>query len=246
MNIIIAPAYRAYQTYLAQLPARFEQEGETLHAGRNCVKRFFFEDQEWIVKRYKRPHFIQRIVYTYFRKSKAERAFRYACRFRQKGVNTPEEVAFIEYRRHGLFYDSYFISTACHDPAVTQRLPKTGDFDHPLADALALFLAGLHQKGILHGDLNLNNILYQADAEGNYRFTLIDTNRTRFLEAPSRRACIDNLKRITHRRDLLQYIVGQYASARGWDTELCVRQVVVALDKFEQRNLWKKKLKKKI
>lgn len=245
MKVVIAPAYGSLRPFIVRLPAYFEQEGETLHAGRNTVKRFLHEGKEWIVKRYKRPHFIQRVAYTFFRKSKAERAFCYAARFQAQGIDTPDGVAFIEVRRGGLLCDSYFISTACHHPAVTELLPKTGEFHRPMADELAHFIAELHRKGILHGDLNLNNILYSTDALGRYRFTLIDTNRTRFLASPSQHECLENLKRITHRRDLLQYITKQYACVRGWDSDACAREVLLALDKFEQRNRWKKKLKGK-
>lgn len=245
MKLIVAPAYRSLESYLATLPAFFHREGEILHSGRNTVKRFFHEGQEWIVKRYKRPHLIQRVAYTFFRKSKAERAFRYAERLQSLGFLTPDGVACIELQANGLLCDSYFVSTACHDPAVMQRLPKTGDYDREMADRLATYIAELHGKGVLHGDLNLNNILFRIDEGGACRFTLIDTNRTRFLATPSRRECIDNLKRITHRRDLLQYIAERYAAARGWDPEPCARQVLAALDQFEQRNRWKKRLKGK-
>lgn len=245
MKIVVSPAYRPLTPLLQTLPERFEQEGETLHAGRNTVKRFLLEGGEWIVKRYKRPHLIQQIAYTFFRASKAERAFRFASRLQQLGFSTPGGIAFIEMKKRGLLTDSYFVSTACHDPAVTQELPKTGAFQTRLADELAAFLVSLHEKGVLHGDLNLNNILYRREAEGQCHFTLIDTNRTRFVETPSAEECLENLKRITHRRDLLQYITEQYAHRRGWNASRCATRVLAELDKFEQRNRWKKKLKGK-
>ena len=45
---------------------------------RNVVEKVTVAGEEFVVKRYKRPILINRIIYCFFRKSKARRAYEYA------------------------------------------------------------------------------------------------------------------------------------------------------------------------
>lgn len=246
MKIIIHPKYQSARSFISEIPKRFETEGEMIHDGRNTVKRFKTNENEWVVKRYKNPNIFQRIAYSFFKKSKAERAYMYADRLRKADIDTPEGIAYIEDKKLGLLHFSYFISPACYDPCIFPALVDTKDYDHRLADALTAFFVKLHAKGVLHGDLNLNNILYHQDKKGEFHFSVIDTNRSLFKASLSRLECLDNLKRVTHRRDLLEYIVERYASLRRWDLYESVETVMEALDKFEKRRQMKRKLTGKI
>ncbi len=233
MKTVIHPDFADMTDFIRQLPERFPHEGEMLHNGRNQVRRFRVNGREVVVKRYKRPHLIQRIVYTFFKPSKAERAYRYAAVLRAKGFDTPHEVSYIEKKSIGLFRDSYFVSLNCTYPPLSQVLRKR-DFECRPADELAVYLAELHEKGVLHGDLNLTNILYRTDGAGRYHFTLIDTNRSVFRESLTQDECLENLKRITHNKALLRYVLLQYAQVRGWDARECVMRTFRHLLKFEQ------------
>ena len=245
MKVVIAPSYYSLKEFVMHLPARFEQEGDTLYQGRNVVKRFAINGEDWIVKRYKRPILIQRIIYTFLRKSKAERAYLYAERLLSSGVATPDAVAYVECKHRGLISDTFFVSTPCYDQAVITQLPKVGDFDRKLADAVALFIVKLHEAGIMHGDLNFNNILYRINDSGGYEFTLIDTNRSRFLPSPARADCLKNLERITHNKTIMEYVARRYADIRGWDADRTAEQVLQRLDNFERRKKMKKFFKRK-
>ena len=240
MRVIIHPDYRNLTDFIRQLPATFYQTGELLYQGRNIVKRYEIDGLKIVVKRYKHPNIYQRIAYTFFKSSKTERAYRYAALLRSKGIDSPHEVAYIESKRHGLFTTGFFISLNCDYPPTS--IPLSADeFDRPLANALTQFLVELHEKGILHGDLNLTNILYHMDESGHYRFTLIDTNRTVF-KRPTPDECLDNLKRLSHKRDLLFYIIAHYARLRGWDADECIQKEVRHLERFEKKERLKFKL----
>lgn len=245
MKIIVLPKYRSASDFVARLPEAFEKEGEVIYAGRNVVKRFDTAYGEWIVKRYKTPNLIQRLAYTFWRKSKAERAFLYAGKLNSIGIDTPEGIGYVECGKNGLFHTGYFISTACHYPSLHPALVTNAEFDKRLASALASFLVSMHRKGVMHGDPNPANILYHTDEEGRFRFSVIDTNRSVFKASLSRKECLDNLKRVTHRRDLLQYIVEEYATLRQWDAGQSVEQVMHALGRFEKRRQFKRFLKPK-
>lgn len=242
MRIIIHPKFQAESSFISEIPKRFETEGEMIYDGRNTVKRFRNNENEWIVKRYKNPNVFQQVAYSFFKKSKAERAYIYADKLRKANIDTPKGIAYIEEKKLGLLQFSYFISTVCNDPCIFPALVETKDYDRRLADALTAFFVELHAKGILHGDLNLNNILYHQDKKGEFHFSVIDTNRSLFKASPTRLECLDNLKRVTHRRDLLEYIVERYASLRRWDLYESVETVMEALDKFEKRRQMKRKL----
>lgn len=265
MKVVIHPAYRHLTSFVYGLPCSFDSEGTLLYQGRNAVKRYQTNGTDLVVKRYKRPNFIQRLVYAYFKRSKTARAYDYAALLREKGIDTPHEVAYIETFEKGLFATGYFVSLYCSDPPVSVQLdveefnlkfsnPLTGnvaatfpagqvkEFNYSLADSLAAFFVELHAKGILHGDLNLSNILYHQEEDGKYHFCVIDTNRSVFKN-PTPDECLENLKRVTHRRDVLIYLVSRYAELRGWSSQKCTGQIMRQLDRFEKKNSLKLKFK---
>lgn len=143
---------------------------------------------------------------------------------REKGINTPREIAYIELREGILMSDSFFVSEPCALPSLSKILGN-GQFDRNAADALARQLAVMHEKGVMHGDLNLTNILYKKDENNNFTFWFIDTNRSSFIQA-DKNDCLDNLKRLTHDRKLMRYVVSRYAETRGWDVDETVAGVM--------------------
>ena len=141
-----------------------------------------------MVKRYKRPSAFNAVMYSFFRKSKARRAYEHALRLRELEIDTPEPVAWSEYRRNGLITETYFVSRRSdYAPltAATERFPTSDSL--PMLEAFARFTVRLHEKGICHEDFNQTNILWRHDeATGRYHFQLIDINRMKFLRRPLR------------------------------------------------------------
>lgn len=218
-----------------------------LHDGRNRVKLFTDKDDTgYVVKRYRRPHLLQRFIYRWFRPSKAERAYRFAFRLAALGIATPEAVAYSEERGALLFGYSYFMSARCTDPSLYAPLVEAPEFDRTLAVRLAAFLVEMHEKGFLHGDLNLTNILYRTLPGGQVRFTVIDTNRSHFKKAPSQTDCLQNLVRLTHRHELMEFVVREYARLRGWEAGAVWHEVQGRLRRFERKEARKKKLKRRL
>ncbi len=242
MKIILDPGYKKAHTAIYELIKNYELAGETLYKGRNIVKHFHTKYGEWVVKRYKKPSIFQRFIYTFFRKSKAERAFLFAKKLRSLNIETPEGIAYIEEKKSGLLSYCYFISTVCTYSSLYSILVEQTNYNESLVKALAAFFKELHCKGFLHGDSNLDNILYTGNEQIGFRFAVIDTNRSKFKENPTATECLNNLKRVTHRRDLLVDLVSQYAKLRDWDIPSSVSQAINALDKFERKDDLKKML----
>lgn len=238
----IGSDFQQMETFVRRLPEVFDTEGEELYRKRNVVKKLDADGTPVVVKRFRRSSPLQRFVYSYIRKSKAARAFIYAQEMQSRGISTPSGIAYVETWQGGMLLDSYFVAAVCPLPDLEDKLQGTG-FDRDCADALARHIVTLHTKGILHGDLNLSNILYQCGTDGQYWFTLIDTNRAKFCR-PTRRQCLRDMMRLTHNRTLLDYVTRRYAAARGWDEDGSVAEVTAILDSFERRKRLTRGLKK--
>ena len=84
MKIEISPDYQYMAKELFDIPRMFDKEqGEIVYSGRNLVCRFTIQGTPVIAKRFKRVNFFQQIAYSFFRSTKAERAFRYSKKFRE-------------------------------------------------------------------------------------------------------------------------------------------------------------------
>ncbi len=113
-------------------------------------------------------------------------------------------------------------------------------------DALAKFLVKLHRAGILHNDLNIDNILYKEtvaqDGTAGYRFQLIDINRMTFGRQLSVYRRMDNLRRLSCNVPAYLYILGKYAEAMNTDTEYILLKGTLKRFIFE----WRKRTEHKI
>lgn len=109
-KIILNPQYKSLYTFIETLPQNFNAGGEIVQDRRNTIKKFKVNGLEINVKRYRVPIFINRIAYTFFRKSKACRAYNNAFEVIKRGFETPESIAYIEEFKGGLLHYSYYIS----------------------------------------------------------------------------------------------------------------------------------------
>ena len=221
MRIHINTAAEHLRDFAQRLPELFGQGGEILHAGRNTIKAFDVGDERIVVKRFRRPNLFQAFIYTFFRRSKARRSYEHAVRLRALGIDSPEPIAWSEYRRHGLLSDTYYVSRRSDYAPLsqtTEHFPAAGTL--PVLEAFARFAVSLHEKGIEHRDFNHGNILWSRTAAGVYRFQLIDINRMHFEDAGlSSRACMINLRRLACPAVAFLYILDRYAEARGWNVD---------------------------
>lgn len=220
MKITVNPAIRHVQPFIERLPEVFHASGEVLHDGRNQIRAFDIGGERLVVKRYKRPNVFNRFMYSFFRKNKACRAYEHALRLRGMGFDTPEPVAWSEYRKGGLIADAYFVSRRSELTPLPQTMKQFPAPDTlPVLEAFARFTVRLHEQGICHEDFNQTNILWEYDGTtGSYRFQLIDINRMRFHARPLRPdECMINLRRLSCPAVPFLYILDRYADIRGWD-----------------------------
>lgn len=247
MKILINPKYEHLRPFVEKLsePFFFNRNGETLHSGRNIVKRFEVDDVPIAVKSYVRLTFCNRILYGTLRKSKAMRAYLHAEKLCNLGIGTPEEVAVVEVRRRGLLRQSYFVSLhSDYLPLrpVIEAFPQCEEARRTL-DAVAGFLNRMHWAGVLHRDLNIGNILYRREPDGAYRFQVIDTNRMSFRRQLSMRQRLKNMRRLTCGTPAYLYILQRYAELLQTDVESVQLQGAFRRLLFERRQRTKWKIK---
>ena len=216
MRIVINPQYERLRPFLEQLPQCFDREGVTIHDERNVIKQFCVDGIDVVVKRYRRPNIVQRVSYTFFRSSKAHRSFYNAGRLLAYGFSTPVNMAYVETYRGGLLDYCYYVSGVDAAPPIRHLLIEPDAFDRTMAADFARFAVALHQRGVLHGDLNSTNVLYHPQADGHYTFSVIDINRMRFYEngEPPLAECMENLTRFTGRMDLFEFVALEYVTCR--------------------------------
>lgn len=220
---VIHPDYENYAEFVDTLPDIFPNEGVTIFKARNEVKLFKVKGKEFIVKSFKIPHIINKIAYSLFRASKAERSYTNAIEIGKRGSATPAPVAYIEIRKCGLLFNSFYISRKSRFHRELRELCTTGDSAEAYAvlDDFAKFSAHLHDQGIYHKDYTPGNILFGKTGD-NYEFELVDLNRMKYCKIDLKTGC-----KIFHRLclsdDFYRHLAQKYALARGFDVDDSVR-----------------------
>ena len=244
MKIVLNDKYAHLRTFIESLPDIFDKEGESIFLARNEIRLYDEGGFTLNVKSYKVPILINRIAYTFFRPSKASRAYEHALTLLSKGFQTPDPVAYIETKKSGLLHRSFFISL--HTPMDGHmRLFNDEDASNAgkedLIKAFAEFTARLHEADVLHCDYSPGNILREkVDEMGNYNFSLVDINRMQFRPVSVEMGC-KNFRRMRGNDEFFRLCATYYAKGRGADVEQCVEAFLRY--KYEDRKKRKRKEK---
>lgn len=240
---IINPQYQSLQAWVEQLPTTFDSQGTIIYDARNRIRVIQGPDgQLYNVKRYCRPFWLNRLVYTFLRPSKAKRAYDNALLLQQRGVTTPEPVAYILCGNH-LLAESFLITRQVQFP---HRLYEWGDGltegREALMRAFGRFTAKMHLQGVLHLDYSPGNILYDTGegasaAEGKPTFAVVDINRMRFGSVSIPQGC-NNMGRLWGEEAVYRLIAEGYAAERGADADVCYQLMWKAHQRF-----WKNRKK---
>ncbi len=226
---------------------RFGETGETVDdRGRNVIKKFEFPGLTVNVKSFKPPHLINSFVYKYFRKSKARRSFEYAQELLNRGIKTPEPIAYFEYlglwglgksfyfSRHLLYdYTFYDLRDNCRKPVFEDLLRQFSRFAYEL-----------HERGVYHKDFSAGNILITHQEEES-SFYLIDLNRMKFIDLDVDLR-MKNLSRLTEDPEVLGIIAEEYAKVSGWDFEMLNGKLMHYTAQFRKKYNRRMNLKHKL
>ena len=234
------------EDFIFNIKENFKADVKVLHDQRNIIKVFEINGRKYVVKSFRVPHLINRIVYSFFRKSKAERSYINTKKLESLNIGTPPPVAYIEFYSSFLIKESFYIS-------------EYFDFDHQMSDALfdenfndrdsifkqfAIFTYEIHDKGVFHSDYNHGNILFKNN-KGVLEFSVVDVNRMKFMFLD------DNLRmksmcRLTSDTVTLELILKHYCDVSNKNFTLLSRLLKHHVNKISNLQKNKSFLKKMI
>jgi serine/threonine protein kinase len=218
------------------MDGHFQQQGHAIHKARNEIKII----NNFVVKSFKVPHFINKVAYTFFRSSKAKKSF-----FNSLKISdfTPFPLGYIEYRRLGLISHSYYISenfqndftmrTPLTDPSFQNREQIFKEFAH--------FTYLLHEKGIEHLDYSPGNILIQKKKK-KYLFKIVDVNRMAFKTLTIKER-LENFSKLWAKNEDLTIIIEAYSKYLSISSQEAIDIALKASQKHKDKKNFKKRLK---
>lgn len=232
IRIEINPTYQHLSDWIGQLPEVFAHQGTILYDARNQIRLLSGPDgQMYCVKRYHQPSLLNRIIYTWLRSPKAQRAYENALRLQQRCIPTPAPIAYLLCFQ-GLITESYLVTEACPlSHSLYDMGLKREVIEQDMLREFGTLCARLHEQGVLHKDFSPGNILYDR-VNGEWQFSIVDINRMRFQPISLQQGC-RNMERLWGTQDMFDTIADAYAQTRHADAAECRRLIAQA-----RRHYW--------
>lgn len=231
-----------YEVLLKNIQNYFYGSEESIHKARNEIKIIRFENEEFAVKSFKVPNLINKIVYTFFKSSKAKKSYENSVKI---GDFVPRPIGYIEFERFGLIGESYFISENFKYDFTIREPLLDKDFlqRDAVFKAFAEFTFKLHESGIFHLDYSPGNILVKKE-DNSYIFKIVDINRMEFKTLLQDEK-VKNFAKLWARDEDLRVIVKEYCKFAKYDEESCVNLALKYSQNHKDRKNTKKRLKGK-
>lgn len=249
MQINIFSSFLANKSKLLNYIENFDSSGLLFGDGkRNKIKLFELEGKTINVKSFKIPNLINKVAYKHFRKSKAKRSFEYATILLERGIGTPQPIAYVEnYNWLGL-KESYYASEHLVTELTFRELVEMPDYpDHEnILRQFTKFSYDLHQKGIEFLDHSPGNTLIKKVSEGQYSFYLVDLNRMNFHESMDFDLRMKNLSRLTPKKEMIAIMSDEYAKHYSQSTDVVFEKMWQATNDFQEKFAQKQRMKKKL
>lgn len=172
---VVNPEATDCAALLDELPAVFQRSQHSIHKARNELKVIQYQGKSYVLKSFKVPNLLNKLIYTFCRPSKAARSYHNSLLL--EGF-TPKPVAYVEYREQGLIAESYFLSEHFAYDFTIREVLLDPDFAHRIEifKAFARFTCSLHDRGFFHKDYSPGNILIKQQGD-EWLFLVVDVNR---------------------------------------------------------------------
>lgn len=247
MHHVIAVPFKDKKAQIEQIIREFATTGTLFVKGRrNTIKTFPLAEITANVKAFRIPGLINTVAYRFFRKSKARRSFEYATLLLEKGIGTPQPIAYFEHYGALGLKDSYYMSEHLAPDLTFRELVEQPNWpDHEgILRQFTQFCYLLHEKGVEFKDHSPGNTLIVNMSNGQYAFFLVDLNRMAFHDTMSFESRMENLKRLTPKEDMVRVISNEYAKLYGRGEAEVFNLLWGKTSEF-QRKFWRKKAMKK-
>ncbi len=231
-----------YESFLVNIRNYFNKSEQSIHKARNEIKIIDYNSIQYVIKSFKIPHFINKIVYTFFRDSKAKKSYDNSIKIIDF---VPKPIGYIEFKKFGLLYDSYFISENFNYDFTIRELLFDDSFEDKeiILKEFATFTNRLHEQGIYHLDYSPGNILIKKEND-KYIIKIVDVNRIKFISFDNDTRA-KNFARIWLNNDDLSYIVKEYTLLNDLEFEPFNTLALKYSQKHKDKVNLKKKLKGK-
>ncbi len=232
--------FQKFQKFLLNINSYFDANITTIHKARNELKIINYADQDTVVKSFKVPHLLNRIVYTFFRDSKAKKSYDYSIKI---APFTPLPIGYIEFYTNSLLSESYFVSEEFkYDFTIREPLLDSTFKDRDaIFKAFTNFTYELHEAEILHQDYSPGNILIKR--MGNeFLIKVVDINRMEFhpLSLDER---LKNFSKLWALDEEVAVMATEYAKISGENENYCVKTAQNFNTKHKNKINMKKRLK---
>ncbi|MDP2078671.1 MAG: lipopolysaccharide kinase InaA family protein [Sulfuricurvum sp.] len=234
--------YQSLKPSFESIRKIFTRDDHSIHKARNELKIIELGGIKTVVKSFKVPHLLNRIVYTYFRKSKAYKSYHNALRLEELGISTPKPIALIEFFEAGFLGESFFIAEYFeYDFTIRTPLLEPLEDRETIFKAFAAYTYGLHQKGVWHLDYSPGNILIKRTAQG-YQFSIVDINRMEFRPITPLEGC-ENFNKLWASDEQLEIMGREYARLSGFNVAVTIAEMKKHNDANKSIKNFKKRLK---
>ena len=239
-KFILNEEFKKFEYFLCNIKQFFKENSNTIHKARNELKVIEHENQKLVVKYFKIPHFINKIVYTFFKKSKAQKSYEYALKIKDF---TPKPIGYIEFYKFWLLDESYFVSEkfdydfTIREPLLDINFPNKNE----IFKAFAQFTFDLHENGIYHLDYSPGNILIKKEND-NFIFKIVDINRMKFLNMDLEKRA-KNFSKLWAKDEDLEFIAKEYAKIYEKNNEEFISKTISFSKKHKAVKNFKKRLK---
>ena len=239
-KFILNEEFKKFEYFLCNIKQFFKENSNTIHKARNELKVIEHENQKLVVKYFKIPHFINKVVYTFFKKSKAQKSYEYALKIKEF---TPRPIGYIEFYKFGLLDESYFVSEkfdydfTIREPLLDINFPNKNE----IFKAFAQFTFDLHENGIYHLDYSPGNILIKKEND-NFIFKIVDINRMKFLNMDLEKRA-KNFSKLWAKDEDLEFIAKEYAKIYEKNNEEFISKTISFSKKHKAVKNFKKRLK---
>jgi len=244
MYLFFSNNYHHLRNNIIEVFKNFKNEGTLIGSTkRNSIKFFMINGVNINFKSFAQPNFINRIVYKYFRKSKAKRSFEYAHLLISKSFYTPQPIAYMEtYNFFGLT-SSFYISEHL-EGSISLREVFNDSFyvdREKIIKEYSKLAFQLHENGIEFIDNTAGNFLIKKE-NNLYKIFLVDLNRMNFYNNMKISKRLKNLSKITANKEIIKIISDEYSALAGLPKECCLEKII----NYTKKRRFKRDLKNKL
>ncbi len=250
MLLRIHPKFESHHLAITENIEHFDTSGTLFVDGqRNKIKLFELGTTTINVKSFKVPNIINRIVYRFFRKSKARRSFEFANILLEKGILTPQPIAFAEELKTFGFGRSFYICEHLKVDLTFRELVEIENYPdyNNILRQFVQFCFLLHERGIEFLDHSPGNTLIKKVGEDKYDFYLVDLNRMNFHTQMDFECRMKNMSHLTPRKDMVSQMSAEYSKLYTNKTEAAIfDRLWFHTDDFQKKFHRKISMKKKL